>query len=79
MAHEVSAKLHTKVVAHKDLEIEVKTVNNGSSSKLGTLLISKGNIEWLPKGNSVNKKRLNWVQFSALVDEYGKTVKVKKG
>lgn len=79
MAHEVSAKLHTKVVAHKDLEIEVKTVNNGSSSKLGTLLISKGNIEWLPKGNSVNKKRLNWAQFAALVDEYGKTVKVKKG
>jgi hypothetical protein len=58
MAHEVSAKLHTKVVAHKDLEIEVKTVNNGTSSKLGTLLIGKGNIEWLPKGNSVNKKRL---------------------
>ena len=25
---------------------------------MGTLLISKGNIEWLPKGNSVNKKRL---------------------
>ncbi len=77
MAHEVSAKLHTKVVAHKDLEIEVKTIDGGKPSKLGTLLISKGNIEWLPKGNSVNKKRLSWVQFSALVEEHGKTVKVK--
>ena len=77
MAHEVSAKLHTKVVAHKDLEIEVKTIDDGKASKLGTLLISKGNIEWLPKGNSVNKKRLSWVQFSALVEEHGKTVKVK--
>lgn len=77
MAHEVSAKLHTKVVAHKDLEIEVKTADGGKSSKLGTLLISKGNIEWLPKGNSVNKKRLTWVQFAALVEEHGKTVKVK--
>ena len=52
MAHEVSAKLHTKIVAHKDLEIEVKTIDGGKPSKLGTLLISKGNIEWLPKGNS---------------------------
>jgi hypothetical protein len=78
MAHEVSAKLHTKVVAHKDLEIEVKTVSDGKSAKLGTLLISKGNIEWLPKGNSVNKKRLTWSQFATLVEGQGKTVKVKK-
>ena len=77
MAHEVIAKLHTKVVAHKDLEIEVKTIDGGKSSKLGTLLISKGNIEWLPKGNSVNKKRLSWAQFAELVEKYGKTVKVK--
>ncbi len=77
MAHEVSAKLYTKVVAHKDLEIEVKTIDGGKPSKLGTLLISKGNIEWLPKGNSVNKKRLSWIQFAALVEEHGKTVKVK--
>ncbi len=78
MAHEVSAKLYTKVVAHKDLEIEVKTIENGMSSKLGTLLISKGNIEWLPKGNSVNKKRLTWVQLATLIEGQGKTVKVKK-
>ncbi len=78
MAHEVSAKLHTRVVAHKDLEIEVKTITDGKPSKLGTLLISKGNIEWLPKGNSVNKKRLTWAQFAALVEDQGKAVKVKK-
>ena len=45
MVHEVSAKLHTKVVAYKDLEIEIKTVDSGKLSKLGALLISKGNIE----------------------------------
>ena len=78
MAHEVSAKLHTKIVAHKDLEIEVKTRAGNKQSKLGTLLISKGNIEWLPKGNSVNKKRLNWVQFADLIEGQGKAVKVKK-
>lgn len=76
MAHEVIAKIHTKIVAHKDLEIEVKTIADGNSSKLGTLLISKGNIEWLPKGNYVNKKRLTWSQFAALVEDKGKTVRM---
>ncbi|TKR29598.1 hypothetical protein FCE95_15835 [Luteimonas gilva] len=75
MAHEVSAKLHTKVVAHKDLEVLVKTSSTG---KLGTLLISKGNIEWLPRGNSVNKKRMTWQAFADLIEGQGKTVRVKK-
>lgn len=51
MSHEVRAKIDTKVVTNKDLEIIVRT-NDG---KLGTLLISKGNVEWLPKGNHVNR------------------------
>jgi hypothetical protein len=74
MAHEVRARIDTKVVAHKDLEITVKS--NGE--KVGTLLVSKGNVEWLPKGNSVNKKRLSWWQFARLLEERGKTVKIKK-
>ncbi|WP_433852412.1 hypothetical protein [Stenotrophomonas nitritireducens] len=75
MAHEVSAKIHTKVVAHKDLEVVVKS---SSAGKLGTLLISKGNIEWLPRGNSVNKKRMTWAAFAKLIEGQGKTAKVKK-
>ncbi|WP_322050171.1 hypothetical protein [Paraburkholderia bannensis] len=78
MAHEVSAKLHTKALSHKDLEIEIKTIDGEKTSRLGTLLISKGNIEWLPKGNSVNKKRLTWVQFASLIEDQGRTVKVRK-
>jgi hypothetical protein len=42
----------------EDAEITVKS----GGAKMGTLLISKGNIEWLPKGNSVNKERLSWGQ-----------------
>ena len=78
MAHEVKATLHTKVVARKDLEIEVKTISDGNPSKLGTLLISKGNIEWLPKGHSVNKKRLTWARFAEVIEAEGKTAKAKK-
>ena len=53
MSHEVRVRLDTAVVAHKDFEIIVKT----DEGKLGTLLISRGNVEWLPKGNFVNKRR----------------------
>jgi hypothetical protein len=73
MAHEVRVKIDTGVVANKDLEIIVKT----DSGKLGTLLISRGNVEWLPKGNSVNKTRLTWARFAEVMKENGKPAKAK--
>lgn len=74
MAHEVTLDIATKFVLHKDVKIEVKT----DEGKLGTLLVSKGNIEWLPKGNHVNKKRLSWTKFAELMEMEGKAVKIKK-
>ena len=71
MAHEVKLRLHTKVVASKDMEIEVRE----SSGKLGTLLISKGNVEWRPAWKSVKKHRLSWKKFAALMENEGKPVK----
>ncbi|GAB2908356.1 hypothetical protein [Rheinheimera gaetbuli] len=73
MAHEVSINLHTKLVQHKDIEIEVKKDN----SRLGNLLISKGNIEWLPAGNSVNKYRLSWAKFAEFMEEHGKNIRIE--
>lgn len=73
MAHEVFLSLDEKIVLHKDVEVEVKA----DGAKLGTLLISKGNIEWLPVGNSVNKHRLSWKKFAALMEAQGKPAKVK--
>lgn len=72
--HQVRARVDTKVIGHKDLAITVK--RNGE--KLGTLLISKGNIEWLPKGNSINKKRIGWKRFSDLMETEGRPVKARK-
>lgn len=72
MAHEISLSLTEKIVLHKDVEVEVKA----SGEKLGTLLISKGNIEWLPSGNHVNKHRLSWKKFSELMELHGKPTKV---
>jgi hypothetical protein len=76
MAHDVRIKLNTAVVLHKDLEVIVKT----GTGKLGTLLISQGNLEWLPKGYSVNKRRLSWKQFAVLMIKKGakKKAKMKK-
>jgi len=73
MAHEVVLDINNKFVLHKDVMVEVKSNNE----KLGTLLISKGNIEWLPAGNSVNKHRLTWTKFAALMEAQGKPAKVK--
>ena len=75
MAHDVRARLNTKVVAHKDLEIVVKSSRAG---KLGTLLVSRGNIEWLPKGASVNKRRFTWTEFANLMRDQGKPAKIRR-
>ncbi len=72
MAHEVTLDISTKFLLHKDVTIEVKK----DGRKLGTALISKGNIEWVPAGNSVNKKRLSWAKFSELMVAEGKDVKI---
>ena len=64
----------SRTVLHKDIEFEV----HGNDGKLGTLLISKGNIEWMPSPKSVNKLRLSWAQFSALMAEQGKPVRASR-
>ncbi len=74
MANEVKVNINASVqVKHTDFEVIVKHNN----SKLGTLLISKGNIEWLPKGNSVNKKRMSWVRFAEFMEDQGRSVKAR--
>ncbi len=72
MANEVSMDINTKFVLHKDVEVEIKT----KGKKLGKLLISKGNVEWVPSGNFVNKHRLSWEKFADLLVENGKQVKI---
>lgn len=72
MAHEVLMDISTKFVLHKDVSVEIKK----DGKKLGTALISKGNIEWVPSGNSVNKKRLSWVKFAEIMCTEGRDVKI---
>ncbi len=74
MAHEVNLDISTKFVLHKDVKVDVK--KNGK--KLGTALISKGNIEWVAAGNSVNKKRLSWAKFAELMDNEGRKIRINR-
>lgn len=71
--HEVSIDLQSNFVLRKDVTFTIKK----DEAKLGTLLISKGNIEWVPAGNSVNKHRLTWSRFAALMESEGNVKKMK--
>lgn len=72
MAHEVAMTLSDKFILSKDVNYEIKK----DGKKLGELLISKGNIEWLPTGNHANKKRMSWVKFAEVMEIEGKDVRV---
>lgn len=73
-SHDVSFKIPQKFILAKDVEFEIKS--NGA--KLGTLLISKGNVEWIPTNNSVKKRRLTWEKFAGLMETEGKVARMKK-
>ncbi|MFA5372418.1 MAG: hypothetical protein WC053_08200 [Sideroxydans sp.] len=71
--HNVTFDIPQKMVLAKDVEFNIKS----GGSKLGTLLVSKGNVEWIPSSNSVNKYRLSWEKFAALMETQGRNKKIK--
>lgn len=73
MAHEVILGFTSKIVSNKDVTFDIKK----DGKKLGTVLVSKGNIEWVPSGNSVNKKRLSWTKFAELMESEGRNVSIR--
>jgi hypothetical protein len=62
--HEIVISNPNKSVLYSDVEFAIKS--NGR--KLGTLLLSKGNVEWIPTGNSVNRHRFSWEKFAELME-----------
>lgn len=73
-SHNVSFVIPQKFVLAQDVKFEVKS--NGQ--KLGELLISKGNVEWIPRKNSANKCRMSWERFAALMESEGNAARIKK-
>jgi len=72
--HDVSFEIPQKFVLAKDIKLEVKS----GGTKIGTLLISKGNVEWVPANHSVKKRRLTWEKFAELMGSEGKIARIKK-
>ncbi len=70
--HAVSFKLPEKLALEKNVVTDVRS--NGS--KLGTVLVSQGNIEWVPTYHSVRKRRLSWEKFAELMATQGKTKRI---
>lgn len=71
--HQISFQLPAKQILSKDVEFDVKS----DGKKLGTLLVSQGNIEWVPSNHSVRKKRLTWEKFAELMETAGRTKRMK--
>jgi hypothetical protein len=71
--HDVSFTIPQRQVLSRDVVFEVKS--NGR--KLGELLISKGNVEWVPAYHAVKKRRLSWEKFAEMMEEEGRVKRMK--
>jgi hypothetical protein len=71
--HDVAFSVPQKFVLSKDVEFNVKS----DERKLGTLLVSKGNIEWVPASNTVKKYRLSWERFAEVMETSGRMRKMR--
>lgn len=71
--HTVSFEIPQKLVLAKDVVFDVKS----DGIKLGSLLISKGNIEWVPANHSVKKSRLSWERFAKVMAKEGNVARIK--
>lgn len=72
--HDVTIEIPKKSIQVKDIQFTVKS----DGSMLGTLLVSKGNIEWRPANHSVRKHRLSWERFADLMQDRGRKARIKR-
>ncbi|HEY0503216.1 MAG TPA: hypothetical protein VGD42_06940 [Lysobacter sp.] len=74
MAHKVIFNLPKRELGREDIEFVVmRTDKSGDGKRFGTLLVSKGAIEWRPT-NKVYRRKLNWTRFDQLMREIGRPV-----
>lgn len=74
MAHKVIFSLPRRELGREDIEFIITlTGKDGDGKRFGTLLVSKGAIEWRPT-NKVYRRKLNWTRFDQLMREIGRRV-----
>ncbi len=57
-------------VVNADAEIEVRGTDN---ELIGRLLLSKGTVDWVPKGKHL-RHTLTWNRFDAVMKEHGRLI-----
>ena len=72
MKHQVIAKYAPRILNKKDMVLVVKA----DGKKLGELMISRGNIEWLPSGGRLYKQTMRWSKFAEVMQREGTTRKI---
>jgi hypothetical protein len=66
MAHKVKFSLPERELASQDISFVVEK----DGKRFGTLLVSRGAIEWRPRSKQSNKK-VSWSKFDKLMKEEG--------
>jgi hypothetical protein len=69
-AHQLAVILPANTVFSSDIDVVV----NSAGQLLGTLAVSKGSIDWVPRG-SQSRWRLGWERFDELMQVHGRQVR----
>jgi hypothetical protein len=72
--HQVSIKIPQKMILSKDVKFEIRS----DDRKLGELLVSKGNLEWVPANATFKKRRLSWEKFALMMEKRGKVARMNQ-
>lgn len=62
--HRIEMSQPSKRVVNSDVTFDIYSDN----TKLGAMTISKGSIDWWPKG-ALSGRRVSWERFAAAMDE----------
>ena len=69
MAHKVTFSVPERSLGREDIEFVVMR----DGARFGTLLVSKGAVEWRPT-NKVYRRKLSWSKFDQLMRTIGRPV-----
>jgi hypothetical protein len=70
MAHKVTMKQPKDHLVNADVEFIVRS----DDKKIGTLKVSKGNLVWVPAGNSLKSYRIPWRDLTQAFKDSGKLI-----
>jgi hypothetical protein len=65
--HRIITRVHSHETVNTDLAIKVRA----DDQLLGELLVSRGTVDWRPRGNQYVFK-LSWEEFDRLMREHGR-------